>query len=74
MWPFYSHALTISGASPGRIQVFKSGVKKLLEVKSIFSKGNLQPSVEVAGKYYAKNNLLKLSNARTVSFSMIGTV
>ena len=47
------------GASPGRIQVCKCCVKTLLEVKSIFSKRNLQPHVtgvahcldKVGGKY-----------------------
>ncbi|PFX14312.1 hypothetical protein AWC38_SpisGene21535 [Stylophora pistillata] len=49
------------GASPDRIQVCKCCPKTLLEVKSIFSKRNLQPHVAeahcldvVAGKYYVK--------------------
>ena len=47
------------GAFPGRIQVCKCRVKTLLEVKSIFSKINLEPHIgaahcldELAGEYY----------------------
>ena len=49
------------GASPDRLQVCKCCVKILLEVKSIFSKGNLPPHIaaasyleEVDGKYYLR--------------------